>query len=143
MAILARRERLLQELADTIAATAGAERPVVIRADVTAEDAPNLIRDAVYDALGGIDILVNAAGGSRSIPWDAPEEHWTEGMTVNFTALRRLTTAIVPIMIERKYGRILNITGTSEPRGVNVASAAKAAVHAWSKGLSRDLGPNS
>lgn len=140
LALLARREELLHELADTIAAT-GAERPVVIGADVTAEDAPQRIRNTVYNALGSIDILVNSAGGSRSIPWDAPEERWTEGMTVNFTALRRLTTAIVPTMIDNTYGRILNITGTSEPRGVNVASAAKAAVHAWSKGLSRDLGP--
>jgi len=85
----------------------------------------------VYSALGRVDILVNSAGGSRSIPWDAPEERWTEGMTVNFTALRRLTTVLLPKMIENNWGRVINITGTSKPLGVNVASSAKAAVHTW------------
>lgn len=139
VAVLARRENLLHELANEIA-VGGAERPVVIAADVIAEDAPTTIRQAAYDALGGVDILVNSAGGSRPMPWDSPEERWFEGMTVNFTALRRLTTALLPNMIENKWGRVINITGTSEPGGVNVASSAKAAVHAWSKGLSRVVG---
>ena len=36
--------------------------------------------------------------------------------------------------------RIINITGTSEPRGLNAAYSAKAAVYAWAKGLSREIG---
>lgn len=139
VAILARRAPLLQALADEIA-TSGAERPVVIAADITATEAHLKVQEAVYGALGGVDILVNSAGGSRPTSWDAPEERWLEGMTINFTALRRLTTALLPRMIENKWGRVLNITGTSEPQGVNVASSAKAAVHAWSKGLSRVVG---
>jgi 3-oxoacyl-[acyl-carrier protein] reductase len=142
VAILARRQALLEELAEEIA-TSGAARPLVIAADITAAEAPMEIQEVVYSTLGRVDILVNSAGGSRSIPWDAPEEHWTEGMTVNFTALRRLTTALLPKMIENNWGRIINITGSSEPLGVNVASSAKAAVHAWSKGLSRVLGTSS
>src|SRR5438552_18797658 len=43
-------------------------------------------------------------------------------------------------MIERKWGRIINITGKSEPEGLNGAFAAKAAVHSWAKGLSREVG---
>jgi 3-oxoacyl-[acyl-carrier protein] reductase len=43
-------------------------------------------------------------------------------------------------MIERGWGRVVNITGKSEPEGLNAANAAKAAVHAWSKGLSREIG---
>jgi 3-oxoacyl-[acyl-carrier protein] reductase len=139
VAVVARREHLLQELADAIAAR-GAERPVVIAMDVTAADAPARIREIAYRALGSVDILVNSAGGSRSMPWDSAEERWMEGMTINFTALRRLTTALLPRMIENQWGRVINITGTAEPGGVNVASAAKAAVHAWSKGLSRVVG---
>ena len=42
-------------------------------------------------------------------------------------------------MREQTFGRIINITGTSEPGSVNIASSAKAAVHAWAKGLSRVL----
>ncbi len=43
-------------------------------------------------------------------------------------------------MIARNWGRIVNITGKSEPEGLNAAFAAKAAVHAWAKGLSREIG---
>ena len=141
VAILARRKALLDELADEIAET-GATRPEVIDADVTREDAPANIRDRVYKTLGGLDILVNCAGGSRPIPWDAPDDVWHEGMTLNFEALRRLTLPFIPKMQEQAFGRIINITGTSEPDAVNIASSAKAAVHAWAKGLSRVLAPD-
>ncbi len=134
VAILARRKALLDELADEIAAT-GATRPEVIDADVTEEDAPANIRDRVYETLGSLDILVNCAGGSRPIPWDAPDDAWHEGMTLNFEALRRLTLPFIPKMQEHKFGRIINITVNSEPVSVNIAASSKAAVHAWSKGL--------
>jgi len=136
VAILARRKALLDALADEIAAT-GAERPVVIVEDVLHQGAPATIRDKVYKYFGHLDILVNSAGGSRPIPWDAGDDVWYEGMTLNFEMLRRLTMAFIPGMRARKYGRIINLTGSSEPRGVNVANSAKAAVHAWAKGLSR------
>ena len=139
VAILARREALLNELADEIAAT-GAERPVVIVEDVTHQGAPETIRAKVYDALGNLDILVNSAGGSRPVPWDADDDTWYEGMTLNFEMLRRLTMAFIPGMRDQKFGRVINLTGSSEPRGVNVANSAKAAVHAWAKGLSRVVG---
>ncbi len=139
VAVVARRENLLNDLADRIE-KAGHERPTIIVADVTDDDAPDTIREAALEAMGGIDILVNSAGGSRPTEWDAPESEWDEGMTLNFTALRRLTTGIVPIMQKEKYGRIINITGSVEPLGVNIANAAKSAVHAWAKGLSRTVG---
>jgi len=43
-------------------------------------------------------------------------------------------------MIERKWGRIINITGKSEPEHVNGAFCAKAGIHSWAKGLSRMVG---
>ena len=89
-----------------------------------------------------IDVLVNSAGGSRPTTWDAPESFWEEGMNLNFTALRKLTTKIIPIMKKNKWGRVINITGSVEPREVNVANAAKSAVHAWAKGLSRVVAAN-
>ncbi|MGH7002235.1 MAG: SDR family oxidoreductase, partial [Stellaceae bacterium] len=57
-----------------------------------------------------------------------------------FTRLRQLTHAILPGMIAQKWGRIINITGKSEPERMNASFAAKAAVHAWAKGLSREIG---
>ncbi len=105
-----------------------------------APDAAQRIRDQAVGALGKVEILVNSAGGSRPLPVDAGEERWEEAMTLNFTRVRQLTQAILPGMIERKWGRIVCITGKSEPEHINAAFAAKAGVHAWAKGLSRDVG---
>lgn len=139
VAVVARRRQLLEELAGEIAAS-GHPTPHVIDADVLNEDAAETIRARVSQALGPADILVNCAGGSRPLPLDAPEERWTEAMTLNFTRVRQLTHAFLPDMLERRWGRVINITGKSEPEGLNAAFSAKAAVHAWAKGLSREVG---
>jgi 3-oxoacyl-[acyl-carrier protein] reductase len=139
VAAVARRTELLESLAEEIVA-AGGKRPVLIRQDLMAEDAAACLRDAALAALGKVDILVNNAGGSRVMPIDAPEERWTEAMTLNFTRQRQIAHALLPQMIERRWGRIVNITGKSEPEHLNAAFAAKAAVHAWAKGLSREVG---
>jgi len=139
VAIVARREALLKDLADACEQS-GAKRPVIITADVMDAQSAKTISDAAIAGLGRIDILVNSAGGSRPLPVDAPEERWEEAMTLNFTRLRQLTHAVLPGMVENGWGRIINITGKSEPEGINAAFAAKAAVHAWAKGLSRDVG---
>jgi 3-oxoacyl-[acyl-carrier protein] reductase len=138
LAVVARRKELLEELAAEIE-KAGHGRPAIIVEDVVAEGAPERIREQAEKALGHVDILVNSAGGSRSIKWDAPDAAWDEGMTLNFEAVRKLTHAFIPGMRKHKWGRIITMTGTSEPHGVNIASSAKAAVHAWAKGLSQVL----
>jgi 3-oxoacyl-[acyl-carrier protein] reductase len=139
LVVVARRRTLLEELSREI------ERgqhppPTLIAQDIMAADAPQRIFEAAQAALGGVEILVNCAGGSRPLPIDAAEERWDEAMTLNFTRLRQLTQAVLPGMIERRWGRIINITGKSEPDRVNGAFAAKAAVHSWAKGLSREVG---
>lgn len=138
VAVAARRAALLEELADEIAG-AGGKRPLVIVQDLVAEDGPTEVARQVQDAFGGLDILVNNAGSSRPVPWDASEEQWHEGMTLNFDLVRRMTNQFVPAMRKQRFGRIINITGANEPPGVNIASVAKAAVHNWAKGLSREL----
>lgn len=139
VAVLARRSELLETLAAEIEA-AGGSPPALIVQDIMAEDAAVRIRDTALAALGQVDILVNNAGGSRPLPVDAPEERWTEALTLNFTRQRQITHALLPQMIAHNWGRIINITGKSEPEGLNAAFAAKAAVHAWAKGLSREVG---
>lgn len=135
VAICARRKSLLEELAGEIEAQ-GNDRPLIVNEDVLPKDAPARISDQVFAAFGGCDILINSAGGSRTVPWDAGDAAWDEGMTLNFEAVRRLSEAFVPRMIENQYGRVITMTGSSEPRAVNIATSAKAAVHAWSKGMS-------
>jgi 3-oxoacyl-[acyl-carrier protein] reductase len=138
-AIVARRLPLLEELADEVQAN-GFVRPEIIVQDVMDEDCAESLRDEALRALGSVDILINCAGGSRPLPVDAPEERWLEAMTLNFTRVRQLTHALLPPMIDNLWGRVVNITGKSEPEGLNAAFSAKAAVHAWSKGLSREVG---
>lgn len=138
LAVVARRAELLEAVADEID-QAGGTRPLIIVEDLTADGAPARVRDRVVEAFGGLDILVNNAGSSRPVPWDATEDQWQEGMTLNFAIVRRMTVQFVPVMRKQRWGRIINITGANEPPGVNIASVAKAAVHNWAKGLSREL----
>ena len=135
LAVAARRRGLLEQLEKE----AGA-RLVIIEQDFLAADAPQRIADAALAALGHVDILVNNAGGSRRFTLESSEAQWEEAVTLNFTRHRQLAHRLLPQMIEHKWGRIINITGKSEPEGLNGAFAAKAAVHSWSKGLSREVG---
>ncbi len=98
------------------------------------------IADAALAGLGTVDILVNNAGGSRKFDLGSTEAQWEEALTLNFTRQRQLAQRLLPKMIEREWGRIINITGKSEPEGLNGAFCAKAAMHSWAKGLSREVG---
>lgn len=137
--VTARRANLLATLQDEIE-RAGGPRPLAVPLDLYVADAAHRLRDAALGAYGRVDILINNAGGSRTVPWDSPDSVWDESFSINFTAVRRLTQTLLPGMIERRWGRVLCVTGSAEPSTVNAAVAAKAGVHAWAKGLSREVG---
>lgn len=140
IAIAARRRNLLEALADEIVSSGGV-RPAIVEIDIMEDGAPHRLADAAAKALGGIDILINSAGGSKpAIGVDAPDAAWDESMTLNFVRVRQVTHAVLPGMIGKRWGRVVNITGKSEPESMVAANPAKAAVHAWSKGLSREVG---
>lgn len=139
LAIVARRRALLEETAAEIVKRGGAA-PAVIECDLMRDDAPRTIAQAATAALGAVDILVNNAGGSRHFSLETTEAQWDEALTLNFTRQRQLAHQILPGMIDKKWGRIINITGKSEPEGLNGAFCAKAAMHSWAKGLSREVG---
>ena len=135
LAVVARRRNLLEELQQEIG------KPlVIIEQDFLQDGAPEKIARAALDGLGSVEILINNAGGSRRFTLQSTEEQWEEALTLNFTRQRQLTHRLLPQMIERKWGRVINITGKSEPEGLNGAFAAKAAMHSWAKGLSREVG---
>jgi 3-oxoacyl-[acyl-carrier protein] reductase len=136
--ITARRKNLLEELAGEIVSARAAE-PLIVEADLYQEGAAEKLAAQAGKALGRVDILINAAGGSRPFPFEATKEQWVEAFMVNFIRLRELSHAVIPGMKARRWGRIVNITGSTEPRGLNAANSAKAAVHAWAKGLSREV----
>jgi 3-oxoacyl-[acyl-carrier protein] reductase len=135
LAVVARRRNLLEELQKETGSAL-----VIIEQDFLQEGAPQKIAQAALAGLGAVDILVNNAGGSRRFTLDSTEAQWEEAITLNFTRQRQLTHQLLAQMMARKWGRIINITGKSEPEGINGAFAAKAAMHAWAKGLSREVG---
>lgn len=107
--------------------------------DLYEDDAPmGLARDEC-EAIGRIDILINCAGGARRFAFDVPRSSWEEAMTINFWRTRELTHEVVPSMRERGWGRVVSFTGSSEPPALSGAAVARAAIHAWSKGLSRRI----
>jgi 3-oxoacyl-[acyl-carrier protein] reductase len=135
---VARRVALVEEMAAEVKASARGTI-IPLAADFYSEDAPEHVASEALRLLGHVDILMNAAGQSRPVAFDAGKDQWQEGMVLNFFRIRELTHAVVPGMRRRKWGRIVTFTGTSEPRMLNAAFTAKAAVHIWSKGLSREV----
>ena len=139
---VARRTALIETLNQEIAAiNPKAPNIISLEADFSIEGESERVAAKALDLIGRIDILMNAAGGSRPIEFDATSEQWLEGMTLNFFRIRELTHALIPSMKKNQWGRIITFTGTSEPRMLNAAFTAKAAVHVWAKALSREVAP--
>lgn len=135
LAVMARRRNLLEQLQAELKAAI-----VIIECDFLQEGAADRIAAAALEGLGSVEILVNNAGGSRRFSLESNDAQWEEALTLNFVRQRQLTHRLLPQMIARKWGRVINITGKSEPEGLNGAFAAKAAMHSWAKGLSREVG---
>lgn len=112
---------------------AGGREPVILTADLAHADGPRHLADAATAAAGQIDVLVNNAGGSRPMTQPDDEAAWQEGFLLNFLAARRLTETLVPGMLERGWGRIINVSGALIAKAFNAASPAKAALESWSK----------
>src|SRR5580693_1012135 len=111
-----RRKELVETLAQEVQAQGrGVVIPVI--QDIAQDDVAKKLAAKAIAELGHVDILINNAGGSRPLPVDAPERDWDEAITLNFTSYRKLAHALLPRMIERNWGRIINITGKSEPEG--------------------------
>ena len=95
------------------------------------------------DALGPIEILVNNAGWDELRPFlETDEEFWERVIDVNFKGCLRLTQAVLPGMIERGYGRVVNIGSDAGRVGSSlesVYSGAKGAVIAFTKTLAREI----
>ena len=90
-----------------------------ICADVTQEaDVARAVK-SVLDEAGRIDILVNNAGISREMPFlEMPVEVFDEIMTSNMRSVMLVTRAVLPHMLEQKYGRIINIGSGAALRGL-------------------------
>jgi len=134
----ARRTELIDALGRELAGASG--RLFSVAADLSRPGAAGELAVEARHRLGApIDILVNAAGQSRPVSLDASDAVWIEAMQLGFFAPRELGHAVIFAMRERRYGRLINITGASEPRMLSATSPAKAALHVWSKAVSREV----
>ncbi len=142
--IAARRMSSLEKLKEEIIAKGGVA-PIPVAVDLFEMGASIELATRANQCLGGIDVLVNAAGRSkapsapRNTPFDYPSQLWEKELHLNYVVIRELTFAFLPQMQKQKHGRIINITGKSEPEKLGTANPPKAAVHAWAKGLSRAI----
>jgi len=146
--VLAGRDRrALEEHAKGLDDRYGHRRSLVIGVDVVDEHAVVEMVDETLERLGRIDILINAAGGTGPIE--------TAGHEVSLEAFRSILELnvlgtflpckyVIPHMIERRAGRIVNIAGTSGLRGYRNRvgySSSKWAVRGLTRTLALELGP--
>src|SRR5689334_4877931 len=73
------------------------------------------IVNACKATLGGVDILMHTTGGSRAFGNDGTDQQWDDAFTLTSTRHPQLTLRFLPGMQEKKWGRIVYITGKQEP----------------------------
>ncbi len=98
--------------------------------DVTEPDAVAEAFASARDALGPVDILVNNAGQAQAAPFGKTDlALWQRMLDVNLTGVFLCTQAVLPSMIERGFGRIVNIASTAGQIGYPYVAAYCAAKH--------------
>jgi 2-hydroxycyclohexanecarboxyl-CoA dehydrogenase len=99
---------------------------------------------AVLDAVGGVDVVVNNAGRwSYDAFVDSDPQAWTQDISINLLGVMNMCHILLPRMIERNYGRIVNVVSDSGRVGEpNVApyAAAKAGVMGFARSLAKEVG---
>ncbi len=129
--------------AKSVAESTGA---LAIRADSTSErDVLSAVKTAL-DQLGKIDCLINNAGISAfSLFTDITLDEWNAMLSTNLTGAFLYSKAVIPGMVSRKYGRIINITSMWGLVGSSCEvhySTAKAGLIGMTKALAKELGPS-
>jgi uncharacterized protein len=140
LVLVARREDRLRALADELGGA------TVVAVDLTDDDAPTRVKEAVESGHGRLDLLVNNAGGAwRGTFADTGWEHIERHMKLNFEATVRLTHALLPLLRRSAPSSIVNVASVAGriSRGRSIAySASKFALIGWSDGLHAEEKPN-
>ena len=129
------------------AISGGGGQALAIQVDVTDESAVARAIASVVSALGGLDVLINCAGGYGRLATveDMPIEEWDRTVALNLRSVFLVSRAAIPHLKRSKAGRIINVSSISG-RQVTVASSpaygsAKAAVIQLTRFLAQSLGP--
>ncbi|MFL5497692.1 MAG: SDR family NAD(P)-dependent oxidoreductase [Gemmatimonadaceae bacterium] len=139
-----RRTNLVDEAAREIELRG--RRSLAMTADVGDSDSIQSLADATIEKFGKVDILVNAAGRTVRRPTlEVSDEEWNEILDTNLTGMLRACRVFGRYMIERRYGRIINIgslTSLVALYEVAAYAASKAGVAALTKSLAVEWAPH-
>lgn len=117
-------------------------RVIAVRTDVTKREDIETLRDEALRAFEKIDVLVNCAGWDRLLPFlKTTPDLWQKVMTINFFGVVNTCHAILPHMVARKQGAIVNVssdTGRVGSFGEAIYASSKAAIMAFSKTIARE-----
>jgi NAD(P)-dependent dehydrogenase (short-subunit alcohol dehydrogenase family) len=121
---------------------------IVVPCDLTQSAQTEALAAHALEAFGRIDILVNVAGGSGPIGktgWETTSEEFDEIVQLNMTGCFNTMHAVLPAMIERKSGKVVNVGGTFGMRGRAgrlAYSASKWGLRGITKSFALEAGPH-
>jgi 2-hydroxycyclohexanecarboxyl-CoA dehydrogenase len=114
-----------------------------LQVDLTSSASIDALATRVMERFGAPDILVNGAGWGKTHPfWEGTPDLWERVIALNFVGPMRLAKALLPAMIERRSGRIVNVAsdaGRVGSLGETVYSGAKGGLIAFTKALAREV----
>jgi 2-hydroxycyclohexanecarboxyl-CoA dehydrogenase len=134
-----------RDTADLIRDAGG--QAVGIQGDVTSRSSVTDAVESVASQLGTVDVLVNCAGWDALMPFlDTDEALWERLLDINLKGPMRLAHAVLPGMVEKKWGRVINIGSDAGRVGSmqeSVYSGAKGGLIAFTKTLAREFARHS
>ena len=141
VAIWDRDEKLLKK---TVSSLRAGKRVLGVPADIGSLPSVETATKATIKAFGRIDVLVNNAAivGPNLVTWEYPPEAWAQVIHINLVGVYYVCHAVVPHMIAKDYGRIVNVASIAGKEGNPTAgaySSAKAGVIALTKSLGKEL----
>jgi NADP-dependent 3-hydroxy acid dehydrogenase YdfG len=143
VAVGARRTERLQELKKQIIKNNG--EILIQKTDVTRKSDCDSLVNTIVEKWGKVDILINNAGlMPLSYFKNGKVEEWEQMIDVNIKGVLYCTSAVVPYMVEKKSGHIINISSVAGRivfAGGSVYCATKHAIAALSEGLRKELSP--
>src|SRR4051794_1720067 len=140
VALAARREERIKELAEQIASSGG--KALAVPTDVADQASAAALIETTKNELGSVDVLINNAGVMLLGPINGADiEHWQRMVNVNVLGLMYCTHAALPIMQEQGGGHIVNVSsvaGRVARLGSGVYNATKFGVGAFSESLRQE-----
>jgi 3-oxoacyl-[acyl-carrier protein] reductase len=117
---------------------------VAVKCDVTDGSAVKNFVDAARVAFGGVDVAINLAGDRHEVKFlEQTLDDWHKNIAVNLTGPFHICQQVIPLMMEKKYGRIINIAGvTPYVGGPPAKSMVKLGIVGLTRGLAREFAPH-